>query len=883
MARGKPFSGKAKKAQLQEKREKKADKQQKYEAYLKRCEGGSADCVDTGATAASNAAASLSEKAELFSIQETHGEGASGRKAGQAIKNSKRSLFRKESKLEVAGRRQTAQVTYSVRRCSQAVAFTDWWDWEHQQQLLLHNPHPDDDTPLLPTPPPQWIALPERPAFVYKHEVEEGESDDEDSEADHAIAKNERRYFKKYLRQLDVLEQRGATLNLFERNLEVWRELWRVADGSNVIAIIADARNPLYHIPPSLVHYVSTVMRKPAFIVLNKVDLIPEATLNQWTVLLKEWYPSLEVLLFTCQPDKRSIFLKETGDKGELFWRKKKTRQTKTSLKILNQELSEEDNETDTDSTTDLEAFKGEEKYDKKEREERREDERTLRDAKQRICDMVTAIKETAVRLHNTEASSKVKRQVVLGMIGSPNVGKSSVINALRGEKLVSTSATAGHTKRLQHIPIDDNLMLCDCPGLIFPVQNLPVYMQTLLGTFSLAQNREPYSIVHFLGYQLPLEKIYHINKPRGAEDEGWSGFSFCEAYAEKSGFFVKRGRGIPDTYRGGQVLLKEAVTGVLSLYFMPPEGEEREKFVMPSVIDPGLDNDVASVSSASSLYSNDEGICLLNTDDEAEGEDDDVHSTAESETSESSAPDPHQIRHEEQRLAAKQIKRNKRRGKKGQDDEDGTTTTSVGKPKKGAKILESMLESHSDEEEKYRTSKSDKKKGKKCAKQQQQERQRLFDLQERQERQEQERAMLHAKNAAFHGAPKGDPSSCEEGAATPLTPRGTPGTPRQRSKKRVTFAPDVTDSGKTGSLTSVAPHRLYASIDEEDEEDVSVDLYKKGKKGGKKRGGGGGGKSGGHDSDEPDEHQLRHEAQRQAAKQAKRNKRKGRNAAQDD
>ncbi len=39
---------------------------------------------------------------------------------------------------------------------------------------------------------------------------------------------------------------------------------------------------------------------------------------------------------------------------------------------------------------------------------------------------------------------------VVLGTVGHPNVGKSSLINGLMGRKVVSTSRTPGHTKHFQ-------------------------------------------------------------------------------------------------------------------------------------------------------------------------------------------------------------------------------------------------------------------------------------------------------------------------------------------------------------------------------------------------------------------------------------------------
>jgi ribosome biogenesis GTPase A len=71
--------------------------------------------------------------------------------------------------------------------------------------------------------------------------------------------------------------------------------------------------------------------------------------------------------------------------------------------------------------------------------------------------------------------NSREKRQkfengyVTIGCCGFPNVGKSSLLNSLKGRKCVSVSKTPGHTKHLQTIFLTKNVRLCDCPGLVFP------------------------------------------------------------------------------------------------------------------------------------------------------------------------------------------------------------------------------------------------------------------------------------------------------------------------------------------------------------------------------------------------------------------------------
>ena len=76
--------------------------------------------------------------------------------------------------------------------------------------------------------------------------------------------------------------------------------------------------------------------------------------------------------------------------------------------------------------------------------------------------------------LKSYATSRSLKRAIRVGVVGYPNVGKSSVINALLarvGNKAGAcpTGAEAGVTTSIQLVKIDSKLVVLDSPGIVFP------------------------------------------------------------------------------------------------------------------------------------------------------------------------------------------------------------------------------------------------------------------------------------------------------------------------------------------------------------------------------------------------------------------------------
>ena len=126
-----------------------------------------------------------------------------------------------------------------------------------------------------------------------------------------------------------------------------------------------------------------------------------------------------------------------------------------------------------------------------------------------------------------------------VGLVGYPNVGKSSTINALVGQKKVSVSSTPGKTKNFQTIHLSDDIVLCDCPGLVFPQFAMTKASMVCDGVLPIDQMREHTAPIELLTRRIPkpvLEGIYGIRIPIRPTSEGGSGIptaaEFLSVYA---------------------------------------------------------------------------------------------------------------------------------------------------------------------------------------------------------------------------------------------------------------------------------------------------------------------------------------------------------------
>lgn len=184
---------------------------------------------------------------------------------------------------------------------------------------------------------------------------------------------------------------------------------------------------------------------------------------------------------------------------------------------------------------------------------------------------------------------------VVVGFVGYPNVGKSSTINALVGEKRTGVTSTPGKTKHFQTLIISEKLTLCDCPGLVFPSFTSSRYEMIASGVLPIDRMTEHREAVQVVANRVPrsvIEEIYRISLPKPKPYEPQSrpplAVEFLRAYCASRGYVASSG--LPDETRAARQILKDYIDGKLPHFEMPP----------------GMSNDEDDAEDAAELSSSD-------------------------------------------------------------------------------------------------------------------------------------------------------------------------------------------------------------------------------------------------------------------------------------
>ncbi|CAI4224235.1 unnamed protein product [Auanema sp. JU1783] len=348
----------------------------------------------------------------------------------------------------------------------------------------------------------------------------------------------ENEVFLKWRTDLAQLQEvDGLALTPFERNPDMWRELWRVVEKSDIIVQIVDARNPLLFRSLDLEAYVKEVdPAKQNVLLVNKSDLLKKEQIVKWN----EYFVANNV--------------------NAVFW---------SALDTL-PDIAEEHGDMDVDDESEEEVEAND--PDKEDPEE--------------VCSPSTSEEPILFVNNKDDLVALFKKighvrdepgapQLKVGMVGYPNVGKSSTINKIIGDKKVSVSATPGKTRHFQTIHLDKQVVLCDCPGLVMPSFTFGRQEMFLNGILPVDQMRDHFAPTALLLSRVPgsfFEKTYSIMLP---EPENPSPHDLLTSLAFMRGFMSSSG--IPDCSRAARIIMRDVVNGKLLWVAAPPHLDQIE------------------------------------------------------------------------------------------------------------------------------------------------------------------------------------------------------------------------------------------------------------------------------------------------------------------
>ena len=367
----------------------------------------------------------------------------------------------------------------------------------------------------------QFLSIPKKPKY------KKGMKKDD-------YIKKEKESFLGWRKSLAEEEMKNINkaITPYEKNIEVWKQLWMTVEKSQILFQIVDGRNPLYYRCPDLENYIKEVDKnKEVILIVNKADLMNDDVRKNWADYFKA--NNIKYIFFS------AIIEIEKMEKGENIAQAEKIDQSDYRIFTRN--------------------------------------------------DLVQYIKEVGETIPKSEeekqvANNKKKNNALMvGFIGYPNVGKSSIINVLMKTKKAAVASIPGRTKHYQTLFLPEEpslnifpktICLVDCPGLIFPSFTTSKADMLVNGIYPIDTLSDIYNPIQIIINLIPskiLSNFYKIILP-----DIYSAKQFLQIIAKKRGFYT--GNGLPEEAKTAKIVLRDYTSGKLLYCHLRPDYTE-EKF----------------------------------------------------------------------------------------------------------------------------------------------------------------------------------------------------------------------------------------------------------------------------------------------------------------
>lgn len=162
------------------------------------------------------------------------------------------------------------------------------------------------------------------------------------------------------------------------------------------------------------------------------------------------------------------------------------------------------------------------------------------------------------------------KKQISVGVIGYPNVGKSSVINALKKKAVCKVAPIPGETKVWQYIALMRRIFLIDCPGVVYDTGDSEIDT-VLKGVVRSERLPEPTEFIPAILSRVKKEYITKVYAIADWDDE----WDFLEQLAKKTGKLLPKGE--PDSNNVAVQVINDYQRGKLPWFISPPATPENE------------------------------------------------------------------------------------------------------------------------------------------------------------------------------------------------------------------------------------------------------------------------------------------------------------------